>query len=159
VGNVINVVDALKHVSGEVLRFFLISTHYRSPIDLGDFDPKTQTIPPGLENAQRAYEPFTRFAERYQRITGRSYPDLAALANAPGQASAFRRPEFGELYQKFRDHMDDDFNTGGAVAVLFELSTALNKLADAAKLEDTAAADAAARSAFEEGAALLKLLG
>lgn len=159
VGNVINVVDALKHVSGEVLRFFLISTHYRSPIDLGDFDPKTQAIPEGLANAQRAYETFTRFAERYQRITQRTFHELAALSLAPGQTPTLRRPELGELYAKFREHMDDDFNTGGAVAVLFELVTALNKLADSAKLEDAGSANAEARGAFEEGAALLKLLG
>ena len=55
VGNVVNVADALKHVSGEVLRFFLLNTHYRSPIDLGEWDPrnaKSPTIPPGLENAK-----------------------------------------------------------------------------------------------------------
>jgi len=160
VGNVINVADALRHVSGEVLRFFLISTHYRSPIDLGDPDAmKLSPVPQGLENAQKGYETFTRFAERYTRITNRSFHDLAALSHAPGKAPSFRRPEFGELYQRFREYMDDDFNTGGAVAVLFELVTALNKFADAAKLEDAAAANADARTAFEEGATLLKLLG
>ena len=56
------------------MRFFLISTHYRSPIDLGEFDPKTQDLPSGLVNAQKAYEAFDRFAERYQRITGREFP-------------------------------------------------------------------------------------
>src|SRR5439155_5214715 len=78
VGNVINVADALKHISGEVLRFFILRTHYRSPIDLGDFDPQTQTIPPGLEDARKAHEAFTRFAERYTRITGNDFFALPA---------------------------------------------------------------------------------
>ena len=38
---------------GEVLRFFILSTHYRSPIDLGDWDPASGPIPSGLEAAQR----------------------------------------------------------------------------------------------------------
>ena len=159
VGNVLNVADALKHVSGEVLRFFLLSTHYRSPIDLGDFDPKEQAIPSGLENAQKAYETFTRFAERYGRITGRQFHELAAPTRAPEGKRTFRRPELGDLYHRFREHMDDDFNTGGAVGVLFELVTALNRIADAGRLEDPSAADSEARAAFEEGAVLLKELG
>ena len=48
--------------------------------------------------------------------------------------------------------MDDDFNTGGAVGVLFELVNTLNRLADSAKLEDPAKADAAGKLQFEEGA-------
>src|SRR5215813_14626796 len=68
VGNVINVADALKRLSGDVLRFFLISTHYRSPIDLGEFKPGAGELPPGLVNAQKAYEAFLRFFERWQRI-------------------------------------------------------------------------------------------
>src|SRR5213079_212159 len=36
-GNVLNVADALKHVPGEVLRFFILQTHYRSPIDVSDW--------------------------------------------------------------------------------------------------------------------------
>ncbi len=159
VGNVVNVVDALHHVSGEVLRFFLISTHYRSPIDLGEFDPKKQAIPEGLENAQRGYETFNRFAERYARITNRTFHDLPALPHTPGQEPVIRTPALAELYRRFREHMDDDFNTGGAVAVLFEMVTALNKLADSARLEDPKAVDAGKRAEFEEGAALLKLLG
>lgn len=159
VGNVVNVVDALKHVSGEVLRFFLINTHYRSPIDLGDFDPKTQAIPGGLENAQKGFETFTRFAERYQRITEKSFFEVKAPLNAPEGKRTFSRPEFGELFDRFREHMDEDFNTGGAVAVLFDLTSVLNRLADSGKLEDAKVADGPSRTAFEEGAMLLKELG
>jgi cysteinyl-tRNA synthetase len=156
VGNVINVVDALKKVSGEVLRFFLISTHYRSPIDLGDFDPKTEELPPGLLAAKKAHETFDRFGERFQRITGKSFSGIRGPTRYSG-GRAFRRPEFGEFLERFREHMDDDFNTGGAVGVLFELVTALNRFADIAKLE--AGSDADAKEAFSEGAVLLKELG
>jgi cysteinyl-tRNA synthetase len=158
VGNVINVADLLKKVPGEVLRFFLLSTHYRSPIDLGEFDPKTQELPPGIVNAQKAYETFTRFQERYQRVAGKSFLERQA-PDRYVERRHFARPEFGGLARRFVEHMNDDFNTGGAVGVLFELATALNRLADTGKLEDPAGRDADALTAFSEGAFLLKELG
>ena len=63
-----------------MLRFFLISTHYRSPIDLGEF--KTGETPPGILNAARAYDTFTRFAERYRRTTGKDFYALAGPRTA-----------------------------------------------------------------------------
>lgn len=157
VGNVLNVADALKKVTGEVLRFFLISTHYRSPIDLGDFDPKTHDMPSGLAAAQRACDTFARFGERYQRITGKSFVQLSAPTRFV-EGRKFKLPELGDALERFREHMDDDFNTGGAVGVLFDLVTALNRLADTAKLE-TSTPDTAGRAAFDDGALLLKELG
>jgi cysteinyl-tRNA synthetase len=161
VGNVLNVADALKHVSGEALRFFILNTHYRSPIDLGEWDPRetgSATIPPGLENARKAHETFVRLAERYDRVTGEKFAE-ASVPKRATQGRTFRRPEFAEFLTRFREHMDDDFNTGGAVGVLFELITSLNRLADAGKLEDPARADADARAAFSDGALLARELG
>jgi cysteinyl-tRNA synthetase len=158
VGNVINVVDALKHTSAEVLRFFMLSTHYRSPIDLGDFNPETQKIPPGIENAQRAYETFVRFIERYERITKKSFFDLTAPTKAAPDRS-FRMPEMKSGFERFTEFMNDDFNTGGAVGVLFDVASTLNRLADSAKLESPGTESTEARQFFEEGALLLKELG
>src|SRR5262245_7975708 len=78
VGNVINVADALKHVSGEVLRFFILQTHYRSPIDLGEWK-EDKPLPEGMLAAKAAYDTFVRFAERVQRVTGTPFADLAPL--------------------------------------------------------------------------------
>ena len=157
-GNVINVVDALKHTTGEVLRFFFLSTHYRSPIDLGELDPKTQAVPPGITNAEKGHETFVRFGERYQRVTGKSFIELPA-PNRADTKRQFGQPEFGEATSRFMQHMNDDFNTGGAIGVLFDLVSSLNRLADAGKLEDPAGRDAASLNAFEEGSLLLKELG
>src|SRR5262249_61376049 len=87
-------------------------------------------IPPGLESARRAYAAFVRFAERFGRVTGGAFHAL----KAPGVANRerpFRRHEFSDLLARFHEHMEDDFNTGGAIGVLFELVTALNRLAHA----------------------------
>jgi cysteinyl-tRNA synthetase len=160
VGNVLNVADALTHVSGEALRLFLVNTHYRSPIDLGEYDPRDKSgpaIPPGLENARRAHETFARLAERFDRLTGKSFYE-AEVPIKVQEGRTFRRPEFGEFLTRFRDFMDDDFNTGGAVGVLFELARTLNGIADTGKLEEPAKADSSAKAEFEEGALLLKEL-
>lgn len=160
IGNVLNVADALKHVSGETLRFFFLNTHYRSPIDCGEWDPREgkMAIPSGLESAKKAYEAFTRFIERYQRITGKNFLDTPQQAHRQTNRN-FLRPELGEALTRFCDFMDDDFNTGGATAVLFELITTLNRLADSLKLEDPAVKDEAGRAAFVQGGELLHELG
>jgi cysteinyl-tRNA synthetase len=161
VGNVLNVADALKHVSGETLRFFILNTHYRSPIELGEWDPRdpsASAIPPGLESARKAHETFVRLAERFDRVTGKKFYEVPVPTKAT-EDRTFRRPEFAEFLTRFRELMDDDFNTGGAVGVLFEMVNALNRVADAAKLNDPAKADPDGRAAFEEGALLLKELG
>jgi cysteinyl-tRNA synthetase len=156
-GNVLNVADALKHLSGDCLRFFTLQTHYRSAIDLGIWDwhnPETP-IPEGMVSSKRAYETFTRFAERVQRITGSRFADLAAPTTAAAKRE-FKNPALGEYYQRFREFLDDDFNTGGVTGVLFELVTRLNKTADEAKLEDPATKNPAAQTDFIEGSTLVK---
>jgi cysteinyl-tRNA synthetase len=159
VGNVLNVVDLLRKVSGELLRFFLVSTHYRSPIDLGDFEPGKQDLPPGLVNAQKAFDSFLRFAERFQRTTGTSFyalqaPTTRGLFEAGG--NAFLK-EIGELRDEYLEQMDDDFNTGGAIGSLYKLLAALNRFADAHKLEGGKAV-AVDMDAFRRGAVVLKEL-
>ena len=161
VGNVVNVADALKHMSGDAVRFFLLSSHYRSPIEMGDWpiDPVTKEhlrpLPDGMLSAKAAHDTFVRFADRVQRVTGVAFASL----DLPSPGSSVRPTttmDQASYIRRFSMHMDDDFNTGGAVGVLFELVTALNKLADRGKLEDPAAADAQVKAEFREGSVLAK---
>src|SRR5262249_34168263 len=69
VGNVVNIVDLLKQHNPETVRFLLLNTHYRSPIEWSD---------ERLAELQRALDGFHRFFERFQRITGSNYYDLEA---------------------------------------------------------------------------------
>jgi cysteinyl-tRNA synthetase len=155
VGNVVNVADALKHMSGDAIRFFILSSHYRSPIDMGEKEPD-KPLPNGMLSAKAAHEAFVRFAERVKRVTGAAFNAL----DLPVQQGSGARPtatmDQASYIRRFQMHMDDDFNTGGAVGVLFELITALNKLADRGKLEDPAQADPGVKSEFREGAVLAK---
>jgi cysteinyl-tRNA synthetase len=150
VGNVVNVTDLLQKHSAETVRFLLLGTHYRSPIEWTD---------ERLGEVKRALDGFYRFFERYQRITKADFyrvqapTRLAPFTFGPGEFPA----EIDRLRSAFLKDMDDDFNTGGAVGTLFELLTALNRFADAKGLEG-ASPDPAARAEFERGVVVLREL-
>lgn len=118
VGNVVNIVDLLQKYEAETVRFLLLSTHYRSPIEYSD---------DRLVEVGKALQSFYRFFERVERITGTSF----FVSRGPGVPTT----EVANLRTRYFECMNDDFNTGGAVGVLFELLTELNKFADAEKLE------------------------
>jgi cysteinyl-tRNA synthetase len=151
-GNEIVVAELLKRHQPETLRFFLLSTHYRRPIDYSE---------ERLEEVRRGLDGFYRFFERYQRITKSSYYSLQApkkrrTFELEGTPSEFLI-EVRRLWETFISHMDDDFNTGGAIGVLYELLTTLNRFADVQQLE-TPGATAADMEGFQRGVMALKEL-
>jgi cysteinyl-tRNA synthetase len=152
VGNVINVVDLLRQHNPETVRFLLLSTHYRSPIEYS---------PERLQEVQRSLESFYRFFERYRRVTGKDFYQVEAPTKFGefdiGQAAGEFLAEVSRLRATFLEDMADDFNTGGAIGVLYELLTALNRFADARQLEGPAPV-AAARPEFERGVVVLREL-
>jgi cysteinyl-tRNA synthetase len=114
----------------ETVRFLLLSTHYRRPIDYSE---------ERLKETQRGLDNFHRFFERFQRITGSRFHDLQAPTRrgpftGEGANSDFL-VEVARHREEFLECMDDDFNTGGAIGLLFDLLTALNRFADAEQLE------------------------
>jgi cysteinyl-tRNA synthetase len=156
-GNVLNVQDALQHISGDALRFFILKTHYRTPIDLGIWDwhnPATP-LPQGLIEARKAHDTFVRFAERVQRILHKPFDQIPAPQHVT-DAHPLTVPEHQTAFQRFREYMDDDFNTGGAVGVLFELVNHLNRVADHGHLDDPTTADASFQQTFQEGVMLVR---
>jgi cysteinyl-tRNA synthetase len=122
--------ELLARHAPETIRFFLLSTHYRRPIDFSE--ARIEEVHTGLEQ-------FYRFFKRYERITGQSFYDVEYATSrakgefAPGKDAVLE--QVAERRRSFLEAMDDDFNTGGAVADLFELVRALNKFADDQKLE------------------------
>jgi cysteinyl-tRNA synthetase len=103
-GNFFTIADVLKSYDGETLRFFMLRTHYRSPFNFSDGN---------LDDARSALR--------------RLYTALdSVLGEEPAQADAgidWAQPSAAA----FRAAMDDDFNTPGAVAVLFELAAEINR--------------------------------
>ncbi|MFV0446228.1 MAG: cysteine--tRNA ligase [Planctomycetaceae bacterium] len=130
------------HHPPEVVRFFLLSTHYRSPIDFS------------LENIaerEKGMEGFYRMFETFEQITGTSFYSLTAptrrsesvvsTLSQSGAIPADTATALVELSGRFLEDMDDDFNTGGAAGVLFELRKAINGYIAANKLADAASAE------------------
>jgi cysteinyl-tRNA synthetase len=120
-----------KH-TGERIRFFLLRSHYRSTTVFGD-EP--------LAEAGTSLETFYRLFERFERITGESFYQLEFnRKRADFMKPAVSHPIVDELLalrESYLSKMDDDFNTGGATADLFEMARALNRLIDSEKLEET----------------------
>ncbi len=145
--------ELLQDFQPETIRFFLLSTHYRRPIDFSE--ERIREVDKGLDT-------FHRFFKRYQRVIGQSFFAIQPAAQRP--QGEF--PPQGELLtqvqglrKRFLESMDDDFNTGGAIGDLFELVRALNKFVDDEKLEGAGKNDAAKVAALQRGASTLKELG
>jgi cysteinyl-tRNA synthetase len=134
--------DVIAAQGGERIRFFLLKTHYRSTVLYGD---------EGLAEAATALETFYRFFERFQKITKQRFFNLPApTKRAVGDFQAGSDALLAAVYYRrasFLQNMDDDFNTGGAIADLFDLVRELNKYADQQKLDEvTDVKDARIRS-------------
>jgi len=153
--------DMLKQFEPETIRFFLLSTHYRRPIDFS-FER--------IEEVQKGLETFYRFAKRFEKIAGQSFYDLDVPRTREGKCEEKSRkcstaelPGVSELRNKFLESMDDDFNTGGAMGVLFDLLRVLNKFIDDNKLEDQGAGSETERNCRVDelihGATVLRELG
>jgi cysteinyl-tRNA synthetase len=123
--------DVIASQGGERIRFFLLKTHYRSTVVYGD---------DGLAEAATALETFYRFFERFQKITKQRFFNLPwATTREAGEFDAKGDALLStvqKLRASFLEKMDDDFNTGGAMADLFDLVRELNKHADQQKLEE-----------------------
>ncbi len=123
--------EMLKEFSGETIRFFVLSTHYRRPIDFSEHR---------LREVETGMDTFHRFFKRFERVTGESYYKLVAPATRKeGDFDPGKEPllaTVAEHRSRFLEAMDDDFNTGGGIAALFDLVRALNKYIDDENLEE-----------------------
>jgi cysteinyl-tRNA synthetase len=131
----LNISEVLAKYSPEVVRFLILSSHYRSPIEYSN---------KRLDELGVALQSFYRFFERYERLRGESFyslPERMAERWPPAKdiasAWAYRdlANEMPVLWRRFHEFMEDDFNTGGAVGVLYELLNLLNRFADQSGLE------------------------
>jgi cysteinyl-tRNA synthetase len=106
-GNFFTIREVLKVFDPEVVRFFILKAHYRSPLNYSD----------------------THLEEAKQGLT-RLYNALSSVEDIPtySKPSAWRT--------RFAEVMNDDFNTSEAIAILFELAGEINKAEGPEKLEE-----------------------
>lgn len=109
-GNFFLVVDILEHFEPETLRFFILSTHYRSPLDFSD------------ERLKEAERSLTRLATAQE--------NLRTLERIPGvgptEESLALQNKIAGLRTEFLEAMRDDFNTALAISHMFALGREIN---------------------------------
>jgi cysteinyl-tRNA synthetase len=115
-GNFLTIKEILKGYHPEVVRLFLLSRHYRSPID---FSP--QGMEEAHQNLERFYQTLAGIDEALQKTAGKQKGK-----SAPEETAALKKAE--AFAQRLEEAMDDDFNTTAALAPLFELSRDLNRV-------------------------------
>jgi cysteinyl-tRNA synthetase len=108
-GNFLTLKDALKLYSPYALRFFVLSSHYRSPVDFSR---------DALLSAQRG-------AERLHAAV-RAVRNRLATMGPSGTADLSFMSDLDKYRARFLEAMDDDFNTAGALAALFEMTRDIN---------------------------------
>ena len=142
----------------ETVRFFLMATHYRSPVDFGD---------DRLAETEKSIDGFYRLIESFARATGKVFYSLPVPATrtesdknwaTKASANTGYEAELITLRTRFLDAMDDDFNTGAATAALFDLRKTLNSFITDQKLEGDGRSNAGAQAALLRGVMLFKEL-
>lgn len=112
-GNFITLKDAFAKWDPMVLRMFILQSHYRSPLDFSD---------EALGAAKAGYE---RLAGAVDRIS--KAPVKPEDPRTPGEADLVKA-QLDTYRGRFREAMDEDFSTAGAVAVLFDLARFANSI-------------------------------
>lgn len=102
--------DALESYSGDALRYFLLSVHYRNPLDYS-----TERLDEAEKNMERLKEVIHRIRELAILSGNMETEESRALAKASDEA-----------LREFHEAMNDDFNTGLATGALFDLARAIN---------------------------------
>lgn len=106
--NFFTVKDILKEYPGEVVRFFILQTHYRSPLDFSD------------ERLKEAQVSLTRLAQ------SKSFLDELSVREGSADTAKELAAKAAEYRKAFYEAMDDDFNTALAISQLFGLSKDIN---------------------------------
>lgn len=110
-GNFFTVRDILEKYDPQVLRFFMLSAHYRSPLNFSaDL----------MEAAGNGYERIVTSVDNLKYLLGK------ATADEMTEAEAALLKEAEGYVNKFDEAMDDDFNTADAISVIFELVKFVN---------------------------------
>ncbi len=129
-GNFFTIRDILDQYDAEIVRLFLLSTHYRSPIDFSDANLKDARA--GLDRFYTMKEGILKFLTGKRPSTAKP-EDVIEVADRP------LYEKIRNLPQAFEEAMDDDFNTAFAIGLIYDLVRDVNKfLTEAEKKNEDA---------------------
>ncbi len=115
-GNFFTVREISEKYDLQVLRFFMLSAHYRSPLNFSaDL----------MEASKNGLERIVNAVERLKELEAK-----AGAGSAPAEAESAGKAQVKELVEKYEAAMDDDFNTADAVSAIFELVKLANSTAN-----------------------------
>lgn len=112
-GNFFTIRDVMEKFHPEVIRYFIVSSHYRSPVNFSDF---------ALKEAKNALTRFYHAFKAYEQVYGNTVVETLETT----------------LVERFNTAMRDDFNTSEALAVLFEVIRELNRAVKEENVEQSA---------------------
>jgi len=119
-GNIFTIREILEHYHPEAVRLFLLSHHYRSPVDFSD-----QNLKEAQTGLDRLYALLKDFKEMQHRDVPSSSPDEQAIEDL-----------ITALPEAFNTAMDDDFNTASALGMIQRTTRELNRLLAEVKKDD-----------------------
>ena len=119
-GNFFTLKDIFKKYDPMVVRFFILQNHYRSPINYSDAE---------IESSREAFGRIIQFIQDVDFLEEKS------SAAAPTIELEDLDEELNPFREKFKAALDDDFNTGGAIAAVFEMLKFCRKTLDEGEAE------------------------
>jgi cysteinyl-tRNA synthetase len=119
-GNFFTIRDILSNVHPEALRLFVLSKHYRSPVDFCD-----DSIAEAERGLAKLYGTLATVRQRTPPDPPQEIPDKQSQAQ---DAELFGK--WSALPEDFREAMNNDFNTAQAIGHLFDLQRALRRFLD-----------------------------
>jgi cysteinyl-tRNA synthetase len=118
-GNFFTIRDILEKYDAEVVRFFILSAHYRSPLDFSD-----QNLEDAKAGLERFYEALQAAGEVLAGQPGAGR--LTGGEQTPEEREILDR--IARLEERFAEAMNDDFNSALAIGHLFEVVRGMNRL-------------------------------
>jgi cysteinyl-tRNA synthetase len=119
-GNGISVHELVKRVKPQAIRYFMLATHYRSPLNFND-----DTITQAENSVDRIANCAANLKHRLTALGAGAAAEGARGVAASGDAALDVR--LREISEQFNAKMDDDFNTPDAITAVFELVTEANQ--------------------------------
>jgi cysteinyl-tRNA synthetase len=116
-GNFFTIRDILKSYDAEVVRFFILTAHYRSPIDFSD-----QNLEEARTGLSRFYEALAQLDKALDKA------DAGVEQGAVPESLTEPVERLTQLEERFRSAMDDDFNTALAIGHMFDAVRAINRI-------------------------------
>ncbi len=118
-GNFFTITSLLEKFSPFVIRYFILSNQYRSPINY--------TVEK-MQELEKSLATIVKFMKKLKTTAEGATADITKSADIEALVPAEIKAETENFEKKLREYMDDDFNTAGAIGTVFHYIPILNKL-------------------------------